>query len=109
MALLGAGPRRSAAGCGGSFTGAAALICRAGGGQPVAAADDHRVERWAARCSASRVRKRDGVAGRRLRDWSAAIWRICWTPRRCSSDGLWPLWDRRRRTFADLLLRTEVH
>ena len=22
---------------------------------------------------------------------------------------LWPLWDRRRRTFADLLLRTEVH
>ncbi len=23
--------------------------------------------------------------------------------------GLWPLWDRRRRTFADLLLRTEVH
>ena len=22
---------------------------------------------------------------------------------------LWPLWDRRHRTFADLLLRTEVH
>ena len=22
---------------------------------------------------------------------------------------LWPLWDRRHRTFADLLVRTEVH
>jgi Mce-associated membrane protein len=54
------------------------------------------------------VRKRDGSAvgvarllGRDLAHLldTAALF-IGW---------LWPLWDRRRRTFADLLLRTEVH
>ena len=61
------------------------------------------------RCSASRVATRDGAArsascGCSLRDLAhlldtAALF-IGW---------LWPLWDRRNRTFADLLLRTEVH
>ncbi|MFG1934809.1 RDD family protein [Mycobacterium sp. NPDC048908] len=54
------------------------------------------------------VRKRDGSAvgaarllGRDLAHlFDTAALLIGW---------LWPLWDRRRRTFADLLLRTEVH
>lgn len=54
------------------------------------------------------VRKRDGSP--------AGVWRLLLRDVAHLLDTaalfigwLWPLWDRRRRTFADLLLRTEVH
>ena len=76
--------------------------------QPAAAADDHRVDAWAARCSASRCAQRDGAAAGLAR-LVAGIWRTCWTPRRCSSAGCGRCGTAAHRTFADLLLRTEVH
>ena len=35
-------------------------------------------------------------------------WRTCSTPRALFIGWLWPLWDSARRTFADLIARTEV-
>ena len=81
---------------------------RGDGGQPVAAADDHGLEP-----GQGAVRHRRAQAGR-----GAGRARCAWSLRDLAHlldtaalfiGWLWPLWDRRNRTFADLLLRTEVH
>ena len=106
-----AGADRTAAtaGCGGCSSASAALVVVRDGGEPAGAAGDHRLDAGtrAVRHRASRRRRRfrrPASCGLMLRELAhlldtAALF-IGW---------LWPLWDRRRRTFADLLLRTEVH
>jgi Mce-associated membrane protein len=54
------------------------------------------------------VRKRDGAPAGLLRLFARDVAHLLDTAA-LFIGWLWPLWDRRRRTFADLLLRTEVH
>ena len=55
------------------------------------------------------MRTRDGSPVGLLRDWCGADLAHLLDTAALFIGWLWPLWDRRHRTFADLLLRTEVH
>ncbi len=60
------------------------------------------------RCSASPC-ERGTVHRSEYYAWRAGTWHIWLDTAALFIGWLWPLWDRRHRTFADLLLRTEVH
>ena len=90
------------------FTAAAVLVFLLIASQSAGVADDHGVVAWARavrhRGAGNATVRRPGSRDLAARDLAhlldtAALF-IGW---------LWPLWDRRGRTFADLLLRTEVH
>ena len=86
------------------FSGGVAILLTAG--QPVAAAGRSPAGAWGARCFGIAVVRRNGAP---VGPWGLLLRDLAHLLDTVSVVGwLWPLWDSRRRTFADMLLRTEV-
>ena len=78
------------------------------GGQSLAAAGDHGLDAGPRAVRASAVHDAPTARPRQHPAARCATWPTCSTRRRCSSDGCGRCGTSRHRTFADLLLRTEV-